>query len=228
MTTCCSGSGAAADRHFTDAIASRDLLRYREKGPGPTARLLLDGLRGEQPLGDALLDVGSGIGALTFELLERGMKRAVLVDASSAYLKAATNEAIRRQRRDVIEVVHGDFLDVASGVRAADTVTLDRVICCYPHFVPLLEQALRHAERFFALSYPLARWYVRLGIAFENALRRLRRDPFRAFVHPPAAMERIIESAGFELVTRKRTWMWAGDVYKRSQRTRNNAVTSPL
>jgi cyclopropane fatty-acyl-phospholipid synthase-like methyltransferase len=43
-----------------------------------------------------LLDVGCGIGALTFELLERGMNQAVAVNASAAYLAAASEEAARR------------------------------------------------------------------------------------------------------------------------------------
>jgi 2-polyprenyl-3-methyl-5-hydroxy-6-metoxy-1,4-benzoquinol methylase len=45
-----------------------------------------------------LLDVGAGIGGLTFELLERGVERATAIDASSAYLAAAAQEATRRDR----------------------------------------------------------------------------------------------------------------------------------
>src|SRR5262245_57777917 len=75
---------------------------------------------------------GCGVGGLTFELLERGVERAVAVDASAAYLAAAAQEATRRDRLGAVEFRNGDFLDVASTLPPAAVVTMDRVICCYP------------------------------------------------------------------------------------------------
>jgi hypothetical protein len=92
---------------------------------------------------------------------------------------------------------------------------LDRVVCCYPSYEALLNPALRHAEKCFALSYPRDVWYVRLGVLLENAHRRLTKNPFRTYVHPAARMEDVIRSAGFELSTRRETWMWSVDVYTR-------------
>jgi cyclopropane fatty-acyl-phospholipid synthase-like methyltransferase len=64
------------------------------------ARLLLAGIaKAGQPHG-RLLDIGSGVGALTFELLERGLTEAIGVDLSSAYVAAAAEEAARRGRTD--------------------------------------------------------------------------------------------------------------------------------
>src|SRR5439155_17533458 len=125
--------------------------------------------------------------------------RAIAVDASSAYLTAASNEAARRGRSEAIRFVHGDLLTVASQLPAATIVTLDRVICCYPRYAPLLEESLRHAERCFAFSYPRDVWYVHWGVAAENAVCRLRRNPFRAFVHPVERMTHTIQRAGFKL-----------------------------
>jgi magnesium-protoporphyrin O-methyltransferase len=163
-----------------------------------------------------LLDVGSGIGGLTFELLDRGIGRAIAVDASSAYLAAASDEAVRRGRSEAIQFVHGDVLNVASQLPGATVVTLDRVICCYPLFEPLLEASLRHAERCFAFSYPRDVWYVHGGVAAENGVRRLRRNPFRAFVHPAERMTDLIQRAGFKLTARRQTWQWCAEVYVRS------------
>lgn len=73
MTCCCSSAGDAVERHFSAKKATKELARYRAKGPEPTTRLLLAGLTKAGPLHGLLLDVGSGIGALTFELLERGL-----------------------------------------------------------------------------------------------------------------------------------------------------------
>ena len=215
VSGCCSTYAAVAASHFDDRIARRELASYRRKGPGSTTRLLRDLLRATGRLGGVLLDVGSGIGGLTFELLEHGVARAIAVDASPANLAAATEEAIRRGRVGNVQFVHGDFLDVAPRIPQATVVTLDRVVCCYPLYEPLLEESLRHAERCFAISYPRDVWYVQAAITLENAVRRIRGNPFRAFVHPAERMRRVIEGAGLRLASRRQTWQWSADVYLR-------------
>jgi len=155
------------------------------------------------------------VGALTLGLLERGLSRAVAVDASSAYLGAAREEAERVGKADAIHFVHADFVSIASALPAASVVTLDRVVCCYPAGEPLLASALSRAERCFAFSYPRDVWYVRLAMMIENGQRWLTRSSFRTFVHSVSAMEDMIERAGFELASRAETWVWSVDVYVR-------------
>jgi len=211
---CCSFT-AAAEQKFDAKRAAQDLAQYRRKGPNPTTILLRDGLAGAGPLQGSLLDVGAGVGALTFELLDRGIGSAIAVEASSAYLAAATQEADRRGRTAATQFVHGDFLNVASGLPGATVVTLDRVICCHPAYEAMLAEALRLAQRYFAFSYPRDRWYVRAALAMENGFRRLASNAFRAFVHPPEHMERIIKDAGFKLASRRETLAWCADIYLR-------------
>ena len=178
MSACCSTYGNVADAHFDEKIAKRDLASYRKKGPGPTARLLRDLLVGIGAVGGVVLDVGSGVGGLSFELLDRGAERVIAVDASPAYLAAAAQEATRRDRLGVVEFMHGDFVDVGPQIPSAAIVTLDRVICCYPSFEPLLNEALRHAQHAFAYSYPRDIWYVHAAIGVENGVRRLKSNAF--------------------------------------------------
>ena len=215
MSACCSSYSETAGAHFGEARARRDLENYRRNGPGPTARLLRDLLADANAINGSLLDVGSGIGGLTFELLDRGVERAIAVDASGAFLAAAAQEAARRDRGRVVEFVQADFLDVASRIPNATIVALDRVICCYPSYEPLLDASVQHAERAFAYSYPRDAWYVSAAIGFENGLRWVSRNPFRAFVHPVERTTRVIERAGFKLAARRHTWQWCADLWTR-------------
>jgi len=154
MSTCCSsGFRCSADTHFDAKIAKRDLAQYREKGPGITTRLLRDLIVDAGAATGDLLDIGCGVGALTFELLGRGMDRAVGVDASRAHLAAASCEADRRGRLDSVRFVESDFVDVEDTLPPASVVTLDRVVCCYPSFAPLLEASARHAARCLAAVF---------------------------------------------------------------------------
>ena len=214
MTACCSSVGAAAERQFSEKRATKDLADYRTNGPGSTARLLLAGIAKAGQSHGRLLDIGSGVGALTFELLELGLTEAIGVDLSSAYVAAAAEEAARRGRTASVQFAHGDFVGIARQFLPADIVTLDRVVCCYPKYERLLDESVRHADRCFALSYPRDVWYVRTWVGVQNLARQVRRNPFRTFVHSASAMDHVIRRAGFELVSRSCTRTWCADVYR--------------
>src|SRR5205807_1708722 len=68
VSSCCSSFWAANQRQFSDVTARRDLERYRTRGPDATTRLLRDAIL-RAGNGKTVLDVGAGIGALSFELL---------------------------------------------------------------------------------------------------------------------------------------------------------------
>ena len=131
--SCCDFTGAA-EQQFNAKMAAKQLRGYRRGRVGPTTRLLCDGLVNARLNTGSLLDVGAGIGALTFELLDRGFRSAVAVEASSAYLAAAAEEVTRRNRSQAVSLLHGDFVDLANQVPVTDVVTLDRVVCCYADY----------------------------------------------------------------------------------------------
>jgi len=212
---CCSPFECAANQQFNQKKVAKELRRYRQRGPGPTSRLLIDGILQSAPIGGTVLDIGSGVGGLSFALLERGASSVVAVDASAAYVSAARDEASRRGRADAVRFIHADFVVAASELPSASIVTLDRVVCCYPSCTELLDAAVAHTQRCLALSYPREVWHVRAAMGLENGQRRLGRNPFRTFVHPTAMIEGIITRAGFKLSSRRESWVWSADVYVR-------------
>ena len=216
MRCVCSGRfSSAAEEMFDAKVAARELRRYRRKGPRPTTTALREGIRMHAPDAATVLDIGSGIGALTFELLDTGVPRATAVDVSSAFMEAAHAEAARRHVEHRVEWRHADFVAAAESIPAADVVTLDRVVCCYPVVDALLNAAAGHARMCLALSYPLERWYVRAVVAVQNALRRLTGNLFEVFVHPVSRMEEIVGRHGFRLARRRGSLVWRTDVYVR-------------
>jgi 2-polyprenyl-3-methyl-5-hydroxy-6-metoxy-1,4-benzoquinol methylase len=216
MSQCCSSLCDSTAKQFDAARAARDLATYRATGPGQTTRGLLEGLAatGVQPR--TLLDIGAGIGTLSFELLEDGVANATCVDMSSAFVECGQLEAVQRGFAQRMSWRTADFVTVASELPPADLVTLDRVVCCYPAFEALLQHAADHAEILLAMSYPKDRWYVRIALGAENLLRRLRGCAFRAFVHPPAKMDALMVGAGFRRLSGASTIMWRMDIYRRA------------
>jgi predicted RNA methylase len=92
---CCSPFECAANQQFNQKKVAQELRRYRQKGPGPTTRLLVDGIVQSASISGTVLDIGSGVGALTFTLLERGASSAVAVDASAAYVRVENHSSCR-------------------------------------------------------------------------------------------------------------------------------------
>ena len=207
---------ASIGGQFGESAAKRDVERYRRKGADKTTRILIDAVRAHESQQVSLLDIGGGIGAVHHELLAGTAATAINVDASSAYLAAAREESERRGHAERVSFVHGDFVDLAEELPQADIVTLDRVICCYPDLEDLVGASVAKSRRLYAVSYPRDRWYVRLGVAAENAARWLLRNPFRGYVHPTARLDELVVGAGFKRCLVRSAFAWQIAVYARS------------
>jgi magnesium-protoporphyrin O-methyltransferase len=214
MKNCCGISSGSISAHFDEITAENELKRYIQEGPNPTTRSLLAHII-NTGTGTTLLDIGAGIGTASFELLAAGYTEAVCIDISPAYTAVTRKEIIKRGLENRMKMIEGDFAESNEGVPDSDTVIMDRVVCCYPSFRPLLESALQHSQRLFAYSYPNDRWYTRLVFAIENLLHKIRGEEFRTFIHSPREMERIITSAGFRKLKRTRTLVWSIDLFHR-------------
>ena len=204
------------DNAFTEAEARSELKSYRRRGPANQTKLILNAIRSLNLREAALLDVGGGIGAIHHELLKDVVRAATHVDASSAYLKEAKEEAARRGHSEQVKFIHADFTDVASDLPKADIVTLDRVVCCYPDFRRLLQAAAEHSQRALAFTYPRETWYMRVGLKVINFFQSLRKDPFRVFLHPIAEMDSLLQTEGFERVILRRLFVWEMALYRRT------------
>ena len=181
---------------FGDRMARRQLRHYRRKGPGRATRRLLDAISDASVAGGTFIDIGGGVGAIQHELIARGASTGTSADASPAYLAAARSEAEARGYADRMEYVEGDFVREANKVGEADIVTLDRVVCCYPDMPALLGAAAERARRTLGLIFPRGTRFMRCGVAVVNLFQRLRRHPFRVYVHDPAEIEAVLARHG--------------------------------
>src|SRR5204863_302008 len=100
--TCCQPD--SFDAVFSEKRASKDLKRYRKKGPDKTTRLLLDALKADGVAGKTLLDIGGGIGVAHHELLAAGDRsrnptRRALAAVSEGYAHLAGRRIRATARR---------------------------------------------------------------------------------------------------------------------------------
>jgi magnesium-protoporphyrin O-methyltransferase len=161
-----------------------------------------------------LLDVGGGIGVIGLELQAEGIRQVSLVEAAPSYLAVAEKEFARTQGAAEFSAYLGDFVDVPAAL-AADVVTLDRVVCCYPDYQRLLRRAAESTRNILVLSFPRDRWFVRLGVGVENLLRWIRRRNFRTFVHPAAEIASTLGHSGLQRKARRNTLTWCVERWTR-------------
>ena len=206
MPSCCGPEGY--DDVFTGRFARRMAKRYRKHGLDATATRLVDFVAARGIEGARVLEIGGGVGEIQLELLRRGASSATNLEISETYedearwLLERAGSAGRVTRR---------ILDIAAApdeIEPADVVVLHRVVCCYPDFERLLSAAGSHARRCLAFSHPPDTLLSRGAVGGENLLRRLRRQPFRAFVHPPQAMLAVLEDAGLTVREQHQGHAW--------------------
>ncbi|MFC1936437.1 methyltransferase [Chloroflexota bacterium] len=212
MNCChCEGAEVVFDRKGAD----KKLKKFRRKGARRTTNVLVEALKIQGVQGASLLDIGGGIGAIQHQLLNMGVERTTNLEASSGYIEACKEEAERLGHGGRITHMHGDFADM-QGVPSADIITMDRVICCYPDYEGLVNQACKKSKKLLGLVFPLDNWLVRLVLeVFLNLPLKLQGNPFRVFAHPTQAIEAIIIGQGFERRFYKLVGTWQVIVYQR-------------
>lgn len=196
-----------------------DLKRLRKKGKDKARRSLIDALLVLGVEGRTLLDIGGGIGVIQYEFLAAGASRAVSVEASSAYLMAAAEEAARLGWKDRITYHHGDFVTLAPQIMPADIVTLDHVICCYHDAKSLVALSSARARKYYGVVYPTDTWWSKFWIRIENLVARLRGSPFRAFIHSSELVDSLVRSQGLRQISRQTMFVlpfvWQVVIYER-------------
>jgi len=191
------------------------LARYRKDGVAGTTRELIDAVAEGGVEGMTLLDIGGGLGGIQHALIDCGAVEAIHVDASSAYMRAAQEEADERNLADNINFQKGDFVDIAEGIPSADIVTLDRVVCCYDDMEALVKLSAEKARRRYGLVFPRDLWLFRMFAPLANLVLRLRGSSFRMFLHSTERVEWIIQSRGLTPRIHKKKGFWQILVYDR-------------
>lgn len=202
---------------FDEEKAREDLDSYLNTGIKNNSRPLFNVIQDLDVNDVSLLDIGGGIGAVVFELFEKGITQAIYFDISSPYEKVFQSEVAKRKLNDRIKSYVGDFTDFAHFIAPADLTTLDKVICCYPEYRPLVEQAVSKTNKWIAFSLPRDTWWVRVGAKIDYHWNRLKSGKaFPTYIHPIEKIETIIKSAGFEKKRQIYQREWTALLFKRA------------
>lgn len=213
---CSPGQVNNLDQTFDAKTARDDAKRYLKKGLDKRERKLIAYLLTHSPEPVTVLDIGCGAGGVHHELLRRGAASHVVgVDASSAYVAAAQDNAAQLGLTEAVTYMHQDFAQMAETFAPVDVVIMDRVICCYPYLAQLLGPAAQRAQHYLALSFPIEAWWFRLGFRLIDVVLTLFRSRYHPYLHPHAEIVAIAQAAGFLPVHHDRVGWWQIMIFAR-------------
>lgn len=206
MSSCC--QPGEYDKIFDEKKARSKARDYARKGLTGHGQGIVDFVRGKTAPGYTVLEIGGGIGDIQLELLKAGASRTINVELATQWEGAASDLIHERGLDDRVERRLGDFVREADTITGADVVVMNRVVCCYPDAEALVGAAADHARRYLVMTFPVDRWWTRLGLAAGNVLFRLRSDTFRAYVHPTHAVLATAQRHGMRPVEHRRGFIW--------------------
>lgn len=206
MSSCCKPGDY--DKIFDEKKARSKASDYGRKGLSGHAPRIVDFVRAKAPPGYTLLEIGGGIGDIQLELLKTGAARATNVELATQYEGVASELIHDRGLDDRVERRLGDFVREADTIPGADVVVMNRVVCCYPDADALVSAAADHARRFLVMTFPVDRWWTRLGLAVGNICFAMRSDTFRAYVHSTSAVLATAQRHGLRPVEHSRGFIW--------------------
>ena len=120
-----------------------------------------------------------------------------------------------RSYENQIQVEMGDFTELHKGLPKADIVTLDKVICCYHDYKPLVELSLQKCKRLYAYTIPRNVWWVKAIHGVEVMIKSFKKNSLRTIIHPASDIEQKVISAGFKKIYQKFNREWLTVLYER-------------
>ena len=213
MIDCCQCKGI--ESQFDYKGAKKEQNKYFRKGPRKTTLELINRISNKNINGNTLLDVGGGVGIIQYELLKNGISKAVSIDASSGYHKIAVETAEKLNLNDAITNIHGDFANENINPDPVDIVTMDRVICCYPDMKHLVEKSANACKHIYGLVFPRETFLFKLGIPIINFIMKIRKIPFRVFLHKTDEVHSIMSDNRFSLKDEYHSLLWQVKIYEK-------------
>lgn len=150
------------------------------------------------------------------ELLKKGAESTVGFDLSPKMVDSAIGLATANAFENRAKFHVGDA--AKSEIPTVDIVVMDKVLCCYPDWKPLLGNAMNACRGMVGFIVPrdegIAKWPFRLGLKVANFFQR-RRGRVLFYLHPLGVVDRILRDGGFVRAEKQGSRFWLVFLYSR-------------
>ncbi|HVH14142.1 MAG TPA: class I SAM-dependent methyltransferase [Candidatus Angelobacter sp.] len=200
-----------------DGDACEFCERYKNKGLSRSSKLLLKFILDNNVRHRTVLDLGCGAGGLSLELLKEGASNTVGFDLSPKMISAATElaQANGLESRAKFQLGNG----ASSELPTSDIVLMDKVLCCYSEWRPLLKNAIDASRAMLGFTVPrddgITKLPFRLALKIVNYFQR-RRGGVLFYLHPLGTIDRTLRESGFNRHRKQGSRFWLVFLYSRA------------
>ena len=199
-----------------DGDACEFCERYKNKGLSRSSKLLLRFILDNKVRDRSILDLGCGAGGLSFELLKEGACNAVGFDLSPKMIGAATElaRADGFESRAKFQLGNG----ATSELPESDIVVMDKVLCCYSEWKPLLKNAIKASRVMIGFTVPrdvgVTKLPFRIALSVVNYFQG-RRGGVLFYLHPLGSVDKTLRDSGFSRLRKQTSRFWLVFLYSR-------------
>src|SRR5262245_8498666 len=179
--------------HAFDESACEFCEDYKKSGLSKSSKTLFDLLVEDGVKDKSVLELGSGAGGFSIELLRRGASGVVGVDLSPEMVKTATQLSQESGFSDRARFEQGN--GATASLPRADIVIMDKVICCYSDIGSLLKNATGASQSIVGFVAPrgegLLKWPLKFGVWIMNIVEK-RRHRILFYVHSLEELDKTL------------------------------------
>jgi magnesium-protoporphyrin O-methyltransferase len=216
MDSTCDETGKIS-REF-DGDACDFCERYKNNGLSRSSKLLLSFILDGNAQDKVVLDLGCGAGGLSMELLKHGAHTAVGFDLSPRMIVAATELARATGFESRAKFQEGNA--ATAELPRADIVVMDKVLCCYSEWRPLLKNAMEATNVMVGFTVPrdegITKLPFRIALRIANYFQK-RRGGVLFYLHPLGTVDKTLQDSGFKRLRKQGSRFWLVFLYLRVQ-----------
>ncbi len=151
------------------------------------------------------------------ELLKKGASNTVGFDLSPMMIEAATElaRATGFDNRAKFQLGNG----ATSELPRSNIVIMDKVLCCYSEWGPLMKNAIQASSVMVGFTVPrdegIAKVPFRIVLRVVNYFQKRRRGVL-FYLHPLGTLDKILRESGFNRLRKQASRFWLVFLYSRS------------
>ena len=188
--------------------------RYKNKGLSRSSKLLLKFILEGNVQDKAVLDLGCGAGGLSIELLKHGAQSAVGFDLSPRMIVAATELARATGFENKAKFQEGNA--ATAELPRSDIVVMDKMLCCYSEWRPLLKNAMEASNVMVGFTVPrdegITKLPFRIVLKIANYFQK-RRGGVLFYLHPLGTVDKTLRDSGFKRLRKRSSRFWLVFLY---------------
>ena len=203
-----------AQRSEDDFTKSGELRKH--------TNLMLEFFENKDLTGLSVFEIGCGGGRLLIKLLEMGAAQVYGMDLSKVILEKAKAFAKAEEREDQTTYFIGDFNSETKilHVSQVDIIIVDRVFCCSPVALELLERMIQFRPQYLVIALPrkspLIRTLYIIKDRLLNPFARLRSGGLPSipwYIYSVKDIDRVCQQYGFTRVFQRFRYVWEVIIY---------------